>query len=32
MQLPVVKQACSELIQENLSEETVPNSLEIAER
>lgn len=31
-QLPVVKEACAELIQENLSEQTVPDSLDIAKR
>lgn len=32
LQLPVVKAACAELIQENLNEETLPGSLEIADR
>ena len=32
LQLPVVKSACAELIQETVSEETVPSSLELADR
>lgn len=32
LQLPVVKSACAQLVQENLNEETLPGSLEIADR
>jgi hypothetical protein len=32
LQLPVVKSACAELIQETVNEETVPASLELADR
>ena len=32
LQLPVVKSACAELIQETVNEETVPGSLELADR